>query len=362
MELKKPKKLEKGSKVALISLSWGGAAAKPHRYKKGKKEIQKRFDLKVVETPNALKSADYLYNNPQSRLEDLIWCFQNDEIDAIFSIIGGDDSVRMLKYLREEHFEIIRENPKIFLGHSDSTITNFMCHNAGLISYYGPSVLFGFAENSGMDRYTETHVKRALFEESAIGNVENSNLGWTIEKIPWEKEFEDRKRITREPMEKKFIQGKGKVSGQLIGGCMDVMEFIKGTRIWPKKDFWEDKILFLETSEDEPPSQNIKYWLRNYGAQEILEKINGIILGIPGGSIDYDHPNYDQKYREHIEYAKELEEIFLKVSEEFELSNLMIVSRVQFGHIMPMMTLPQGVNVVLNQNKDKITITESGVK
>ena len=57
----KPKKLKQGDKVATISLSWGGAGDIPYRYEAGKKQLQDKFGLQVVETKNALKSVSYTH-------------------------------------------------------------------------------------------------------------------------------------------------------------------------------------------------------------------------------------------------------------------------------------------------------------
>ena len=50
-KLKKPAKLNKGDKVALVSLSWGGAGDSDllWRYKQGKERLEKVFGLEVVE-------------------------------------------------------------------------------------------------------------------------------------------------------------------------------------------------------------------------------------------------------------------------------------------------------------------------
>jgi muramoyltetrapeptide carboxypeptidase LdcA involved in peptidoglycan recycling len=69
--------------------------------------------------------------------------FADPSIKAVISNIGGDDSIRMLKYI---DLDVIRNNPKIFLGFSDSTVTHFICLKAGLSSFYGTSLLVGFAE------------------------------------------------------------------------------------------------------------------------------------------------------------------------------------------------------------------------
>jgi len=54
---------------------------------------------------------------------------------------------------------------------------------------------------------------------------------------------------------------------------------MKSTSIWPDSKSWEGKILFLESSEEQPSEDRVKYWLRNYAAQGILKNVNGILLG-----------------------------------------------------------------------------------
>lgn len=131
----------------LISLSWGGAGEIPYRYEQGKKQIQDIFGLEVVETKNALKPAKWIYDNPQERANDLMEAFSDKSIKAIISNIGGEDSIRILRHI---DIDVIKKNPKIFIGFSDSTITHFLCLKAGLTSFYGTSTLVGFAENGGM--------------------------------------------------------------------------------------------------------------------------------------------------------------------------------------------------------------------
>src|SRR4051794_35635660 len=117
----KPKLLTEGDTVATISLSWGGAGELLHRYEIGKKQLQDTFGLRVFETKNALKSADYISKNPKARADDLMEAFSDKSIKAIISNIGGDDSIRTLPYT---DISIIRNNPKIFLGFSDTTVTH----------------------------------------------------------------------------------------------------------------------------------------------------------------------------------------------------------------------------------------------
>jgi len=49
---------------------------------------------------------------------------------------------------------------------------------------------------------------------------------------------------------------------------------MKGTDFWPEKDFRNNKILFLETSEEKPSVDQVKWMLRNYGMQGIFDRIS----------------------------------------------------------------------------------------
>ena len=114
MKFVKPKKLLKGDTVAIVSPSWGGPSIFPHVYESGLETI-KRLGLKVKEYPSARKEADFLYANPEFRAKDINNAFEDSEVKAIFTSIGGDDSVRILPFLDAN---IIKKNPKIILGYS----------------------------------------------------------------------------------------------------------------------------------------------------------------------------------------------------------------------------------------------------
>ena len=63
----------------------------------------------------------------------------------------------------------------------------------------------------------------------------------------------------------RWLQGVGRVEGRLIGGCIEVMEWLKGTLVWPSLDTWAGAVLFIETSEEAPATREVKRWLRSYG-------------------------------------------------------------------------------------------------
>ena len=344
MNLLKPFGLKRGDKIATISLSWGGAGDSDvlWRYNVGKKRLEEEFGLEVIEMPHTLKGTEFIYNHPEKRAEDLMLAFKDKSIKAIFSCIGGSESVRMLPFI---DFDVIKNNPKIFIGYSDSTITHLICLKAGISSFYGPAILSEFAENVKIFDYTKYWIEKVLFHNSIIGNIESSPT-WTSEHLPWKEKNKLIQRHTQCNNGYELLQGKGIVKGHLIGGCIEVLEMCKETVIWPDKDLWDESILFLETSEESPDPKYIECWLRSYGSQGILQKTSGIIFGKP----------YNNMYYE--EYKK----VILRViRQELNLVDLPILYNLNFGHTAPMITIPYGAIAEINCDIKTFSILDSGV-
>lgn len=358
MNLIIPNKLKRGDTVAAITLSWGGAGLLTHRYNAGKEFLENRFGVKVVETPNALQSPEWIYNNPQKRLEDLMWAVENPQISGIISMIGGNDSIRMLDFLTEEHLIKIYNNPKIFMGMSDTTVTHYIFRKAGVRSYYGPAMMYGFAENLGMHDYAVNSVYKELFEPDVHYTLEECTEGWTMDLIPWDAKNQNIKRKMQVHTPWLYIQGNKPASGPLIGGCMEVLEMLKGTKIWPDLEDFKGAILFLEIAEDMSSSKSnlVLHWLRNYGATGILSSIAGIIFARPGGEIQYDNTDYSNLVNAHIARFSEYNEVFLKVCKEYCLADLPIVTNVDFGHTCPMLVLPYDAKTTIEPQNKRITI------
>ena len=170
----KPNALKKGDKIAIVSLSWGGLGDEKliHKYYIAKERLEKEFGLSVVTMPNALKGSDFVYNHPELRAKDLMDAFRDESIKGIFCAIGGSDSIRLLPYI---DYDVIKNNPKIFMGYSDTTVSHFMMRKAGLVSYYGPSVMCEFGEYVKMFDYTKHWVNIVLFNTERIGEIYSSD-------------------------------------------------------------------------------------------------------------------------------------------------------------------------------------------
>ncbi len=343
----KPPKLNPGDKVAAITLSWGGAGLLPHRYEAGKRQLEDEFGLTVIETPHALHDPDWISRNPQARADDLMQAFADPSIKALISTIGGEDSIRILPYL---DLNLIRANPKIFMGYSDTTITHFACWKAGLTPFYGPSFMAGFAENGGMFPYMVGSVRQTLFSAAPIGQLHPNTHDWTVEFLDWaDPTNQTRARQRNSVTGWRWLQGQGLHRGHLIGGCLEVMDWLRGTDFFPTLSDWQDAILFIETSEESPSPSQFMRMLRPLAAMHVFDKLSGIFLGRPGGDIPPERfPEYDQA-------------LLSIVADEVGRTDLPIITNMDFGHTDPMCVIPYGIQTEINCDTQQIILLENAV-
>ena len=273
----KSKSLRVGDTIGLFSPSAPLAGLVPHRTQKGIQALE-RLGFKIKVGENALKVTGHTAGTPQERAEDINSFFEDKEVKAIFSFIGGNHSNQILKYL---DFNLIKKNPKIFLGYSDATVLHFALHTkTNLVTFYGPAVLTQFAENPKVIPYTERYFKKALMTNKPIGKIQPSNQ-WTDEILDWFKK-EDLKRPRKMKKNKGWEWLKpGKAEGKILGGCITSMLHLRGTEYWP--DF-SDSVLFWETPESGDDFtkgekvENIDSYLTDLENSGIFERIKGMIV------------------------------------------------------------------------------------
>lgn len=341
--MQKPNHLIPGDKVAVVSLSSGmlGEPWAIHKYDIAKERLERDFGLSVVAMPNALKGIEYLDNHPEARAADLMDAFRDKSIKAVFSAIGGDDTIRLLPYI---DFDVLRDNPKIFTGFSDTTTNHMMMHKAGLVSYYGASIMTNFSEYVRINDYTLSAIKNTLFEPKTTLDIPSAPYWYDDEdeKIWWdEKNVNVLRPYHPEEVGYEVISGGGIAEGELLGGCLDVFIELLGTSLWPND--WDGKLLFLETSEMDMSCDHLTWLLRNLAAQGIFDKIKGILVGKPARRSKYEP--YKEVYRR-------------VVAKEAGHPELPILYNVNIGHAEPITVLPIGVKARLDAEKKTLTLLE----
>lgn len=354
--MNKPKALSQGDKVAIVSLSSGMLGEKfcRHNIEIGVRRL-KEFGLKPIFMPNALKGISFLKLHPEARAEDLKTAFADDSIKGIFCAIGGDDTYRLLPYLLEdaEFIKLVKNKPKLFSGFSDTTINHLMFYQLGLVTYYGPSFICDLGEIADeMLPYT-----KAAFEGYFTGKEKHeitSSPVWYEERTDFSPAAIGTERIShKEERGYEILKGSGTFRGKLLGGCLesfydilienrypDEQAVCEKYSLFPSKEEWTGKILFIETSEEKPSPEVLRHELNALKKKGIFDVISGIIVGKP----------QDEQY-----YA-EYKEIYLEVLEGKELP---VLYNVNFGHALPRCVIPYGIEAMIDMEEERILFLES---
>ena len=338
----KPRRLKEGSVVAVISPSLAGPYIFPKVYQHGVSVLRDELGLEVVEMEHTRRPNYLMRLNPHLRGQDINDAFMDPGIDAIIATIGGDDSVRVLPHLR---IQDIIERPKVLMGFSDTTTLLTYLAYKGMVTFYGPTVMAGISQIRHYPRSLE-HLREMLFHPSAEHTYRPSPSysegypDWSLDSSVGS--ISRKKRAPRW----KVLQGEGRAEGTLFGGCIEVMEVLKGTRFWPPHTFWKDKVLFMEATEQMTSLTRLKQIMRNYGTMEVFENISALLFGRWRG--------YTSQQR------REVERIIMRtVTEEFGRSDLPIIMNMDFGHTDPQMILPLGVRAEVDPTGPTLTLKES---
>jgi muramoyltetrapeptide carboxypeptidase LdcA involved in peptidoglycan recycling len=342
--LVRPRALTAGDRVAAVSLSWGGPGAFRQRYEAGKRQLEAEFGVEVVAMPHTLGRPEELAARPASRAEDLHRALTDPAIAGIISTIGGDDSIRLLPLL---DLDLMRANPKVFLGFSDTTITQMAFLRAGVVSFYGPSLMTGFAENGGMHPYTRDGVRELLFSHAEAPSWPENDDGWTVEHLDWSDPSNQNRRRALVPTSGwRWLGGVG-AQGPLVAGCMEVLDWLRGTPWLPDLD---GAVLAIETSEEGPPPAIVTRFLRSLAAGGQLARLAAVLFGRPGG--------WHVPVEEHLAYDDAIVDV---IRGEAGMTSVPIVTGMDFGHTDPVWTLPLGVRIRVDPSDRSIRFLEPGV-
>lgn len=351
--MQRARKLRKGDKVAIVSLSSGmlGEEFCSHNIEIGVRRLRE-YGLEPVFMPNSLKGIEYLKEHPEARAEDLKGAFLDSSIAGIICAIGGDDTYRLLPYLMEdsEFVDAVKRNPKLFTGFSDTTINHLMLYKLGLCTYYGPNFICDLGEIS---KEMLPYSKRA-FESYLEGNGSDeivSSEVWYEERTDFSRDAIGTERVAhREERGFELLQGSGSFQGELLGGCLeslydiltvsrydDERDVCEKYGIFPNKEEWTGKILFIETCEEKPAPELFEKELLALKDRGVFEVINGVLVGKP----------QDEAYYE------EYKAILKKVIDDEQTP---IVYNINFGHATPRCALPYGAMAKVDMKVKKIYI------
>lgn len=299
------KKLKKGDTIGII------APASCTTYEKvleAKKNIED-MGYQVI-LGECTKKQWYSYaGTDEERAEEINSFFADKSIDAIICMRGGYGCNRLIELL---DFEVIKRNPKIFVGYSDITTLHIALNEkANLITFHGPMAVSNFTGNYNRDTY-----------ENFIEILSNSRDKQSI------------KNITKELK----VLNEGRAKGKLVGGNLATLIATLGTEY--DLDY-NGKILFLEDVGEK--TYKIDRFLNQLKKHGVFEKIEGLVLG------DFKNCIQDS------EKDMTLLEVFQNYFKELKKP---VIYNFESGHSEPMLTLPLGAICEIDTYNKELKVLE----
>jgi len=182
-----PKKLQKGDTIGII------APSSP--ITEESLEVINNSIMLIEASGFKIEFGKYVFKNTlgysataKEKAEDINNMFSNPEIKAIICASGGANSNSTFEYL---DYELIKHNPKILCGFSDSTsLTNIITEKTGLVTFSGATfkALTSWATDYGyrqvIKRFVDGNMELAeddeefktIIEGTAEGELVGGNL------------------------------------------------------------------------------------------------------------------------------------------------------------------------------------------
>ncbi|WP_428388837.1 S66 peptidase family protein [Mucisphaera sp.] len=317
----KPKALEPGDTIAFVAPA---GELDQERIERAQVRLAD-MGFKIVIPPNLYRKHGYLAGSDHERAAELMAVFQDPEIDAIFPGTGGYGATRILELL---DYEVIRANPKVFIGFSDITALHAAFHQrAGLVTFHSPNPMWGLGSESNLRPFSADYFWRALLKSSY--EAEDAE--------PYVIKSDERVEVPVETMVG------GIARGQIVGGNLSLVQAVTGT---PYQYDTVDKILYLEDIGEAP--YRVDRMLRQMKDSGQLDQISGAILGRFTRRAREDTSNETTTMRE------VLEDYFLNLG-------VPIIKNFPAGHVADNATLPFGVLVEMDADAQTITVLERPV-
>jgi muramoyltetrapeptide carboxypeptidase len=256
--------------------------------------------FRTVVSDEVFEKTGYLAGNDAQRARLVNRLFKNRAINAIVCARGGFGSLRILPLV---DFEIIRKNPKVFIGFSDITaLLTSITTRSGLVSFHGPVV-------------------------TTLANASEMTCHTLLGAIASDRPLEVR------PANGVVIQA-GRAQGPIIGGNLTTLCHLLGTPYEPRFKY---RILLLEDRGEAP--YRIDRMLCQMKLAGCFDAIAGLVLGS-------------------FEGCGSLDGVFQIFEDHFRDISVPILAGFDVGHGEQNLTVPLGIDANLDTDKQLLSFTQ----
>ncbi len=316
--MKFPKYLKNGDTIGITACSCG-VAKKLEKYEKSINNV-KNNGFKIIETNN-VRTDGVVSSDKVTRARELESLFLDDDIDMIAIASGGDFLYDMLT---EVDFNILKDNPKLLVGSSDPTsLIYILTTNYDIATMYSPCNMSGFSSD-------ELHESYLNYFEMLKGNLMKQEKSMYRENDEVDDLFDI-------PNEWLNINGNVDSEGILIGGCIEVLKDIIGTKFDKTNEFLEkykDEGIIWYFDVFNMTSESLYNTLLQFKNAGWFKYANAILIG----KVRFPNTFVGMSYEELIGQA---------------LPEEKVIFNFDVGHVKPSMTMINGMKARVVSNNEE---------
>lgn len=302
------------------------------------KSVFHNMGFQTLDGPNAYEGSGIgISNTPQKCAKEFMDWYQSPQNDVLISCGGGELMCEILSHL---DFDILaRADSKWFMGYSDNTNLTFLlttlCDTAAI---YGPC-----AAAFGMKPWHKSLHDAMSILQGRIQTVNGYDL-WEKEGLKSEEKPLEPYHVTEERILHSFPSPSCEITGRLVGGCLDSLSTLCGTKYDKVKEFsqkyQDDGILwFLEACDLNV--MGIRRALWQLSSAGWFSHVKGFLIGRPL-CCGEELMGLDQ---------------YKAVTDILSPYNVPIIMDVDIGHLPPMMPLVSGSKAHVTVDHNDITIS-----
>ena len=318
------KPLEQGSEVRVIAPSFRRSSSTNQRQAERAKERLESLGFKVTFGKYLTSQFHLGTAKAKDRVEDLNDAYTDKSVKAIMAFTGGWSANELLPLI---DWHLIANNPKPFIGFSDITVLlNAIYAKTGQVGYLGPN--FYTLGKMTSWQYTLNYLNVILRQDYPL-------------EFSKSKEWSVRPSIRFKTKSWRVIQD-GEAEAVAVGGNLGTFYLLQGTEFQPT--FTTPFILIAE-DDDECGKLTAREFSRRLESILQLPNVRRNMRGIIIGRFQPD--------------SRVTSAELLGIIRSKQLGNIPVAANIDFGHTVPMLTLPIGgqIKLIAKDRSVKILVT-----
>jgi len=270
--------------------------------------------VRLTTSEDARRAGAWHAGTAEARAADLMTALSDPEVDGVIALRGGHGCAELLPHLDPA---ALRQDPKPLIGFSDVTALHAWAQQAGVVSFYGPTV-FRFA-----------HEADQLTAQRLLDVLRGDGTG----PVPWQPSDRTPTSLVA-----------GTASGPLRGGWLTGLVHLLGTRWEP--DLAGAVVLLEEVSQ---PPQAVDRMLLHLQLAGKLDGVAGFVVGELADCAPEDHPEARQ--------GRTPADV---VEQRLSPYGVPVLYDVPIGHGTSLATVPLGAEVAIDGTQ--LVVTEPALE